>query len=360
MKKFLCCVLVLFLFLSVVGCSSSKNTVKETEKELNQQTNNENNQELKEEKVVLSKNPFTGEEEITKENENMRPVAVVINNISIAQKVQTGVQNADIIYETEVEGGITRLLAVFKDISKVEQIGTVRSARSVFIDLAMGHDALLVHCGIDPIYAEPYSHSVNIDNFNINSNPYAKYGFREKNGLSSEHTVYTSAEKLKEGFENLKTRTTTEKRSTFCDFFEKDEQKVPGEGQAIGVTVRFSSAATSVFTYNEETKKYTKNTKGIQNKDLKSGESYEITNVFVLNTPIYDYDDGYHRNVSLNSGTGYYISNGGYKKIIWKKEAYNKPIKYYNTDNTPLKINVGKSWICITNTSNEPIFEPAE
>ena len=80
----------------------------------------------------------------------------MINNISVAQSVQTGLSKADIVYETEVEGGITRLLAVFQDITAAEKIGTIRSARYPYVDLAMGHNAIYVHCGQDGTYCEPH------------------------------------------------------------------------------------------------------------------------------------------------------------------------------------------------------------
>ena len=161
-------------------------------------------------------NPLTGVKNLDKSKVSLRPVAVMINNIRIAQQVQTSVQKADVIYETEIEGGITRLMAVFKDIGEIGQLGTVRSARYAFIDLALGYDAIYVHCGIDPTYAAPHVQSSGVADFNINSNPFAAYGFREKNGLSYEHTMYTSGEKLQEGFQNLEVRTTTQKTDSWC------------------------------------------------------------------------------------------------------------------------------------------------
>ena len=47
-----------------------------------------------------------------------RPVAVMVNNISTAQPVQTRLNDADVVFECLVEGGISRLMAVFSDISK--------------------------------------------------------------------------------------------------------------------------------------------------------------------------------------------------------------------------------------------------
>lgn len=303
-------------------------------------------------------NPLTGVKNLDKSKVSLRPVAVMINNIRIAQQVQTSVQKADVIYETEIEGGITRLMAVFKDIGEIGQLGTVRSARYAFIDLALGYDAIYVHCGIDPTYAAPHVQSSGVADFNINSNPFAAYGFREKNGLSYEHTMYTSGEKLQEGFQNLEVRTTTQKTDSWCHFLPEDAPVVPSGGKADEkVTVKFSGIATSVFTYDSATKLYTKNSANCENKDSKTGDPYQVTNVFVLETSITNYPDGYHRNIQLIGGTGYYASHGGYQPISWKKEGENAPIQFYAADGTALNVNPGKSWVCITNANFAPIFE---
>ena len=89
-------------------------------------------------------NPLTGEGQMTEQMN--RPYAVVINNIKAALP-HHGVSQADMIYEILAEGGITRCLAVFTDISDVEKLGSVRSARTYFIDLAKAYDAILVHAG---------------------------------------------------------------------------------------------------------------------------------------------------------------------------------------------------------------------
>lgn len=45
------------------------------------------------------------------------------------------------------EGGITRMLAVYQSLEDVGSIGSIRSARPYYIELALGHDALYVHAG---------------------------------------------------------------------------------------------------------------------------------------------------------------------------------------------------------------------
>ena len=52
-------------------------------------------------------NPLTGET-VSEDISAVRPYAIMINNISVAQP-QVGVSNADIIYEVLAEGGITRM-----------------------------------------------------------------------------------------------------------------------------------------------------------------------------------------------------------------------------------------------------------
>ena len=58
---------------------------------------------------VLYRNPLNGEP--MKQAYAGRPVAVVVNNLKQALP-QQGISQADIIYEIEAEGGITRMMAL--------------------------------------------------------------------------------------------------------------------------------------------------------------------------------------------------------------------------------------------------------
>ena len=93
--------------------------------------------------VPTGTNPLTGLP-IEPEYEQRRPVAVMLNNLKKAQP-QLGNSQADIIYEVPAEGGITRMLAVYQSLEDVGSIGSIRSARPYYIELALGHDALYVH-----------------------------------------------------------------------------------------------------------------------------------------------------------------------------------------------------------------------
>ena len=93
-------------------------------------------------------NPLTGEP-MEPEYENNRPVAVMLNNLKAAQP-QLGVSRADIIYEVSAEGGITRMLALYLEPEGLGLIGSVRSARQYYWEIAQGHDAVFIHAGGSP------------------------------------------------------------------------------------------------------------------------------------------------------------------------------------------------------------------
>ena len=68
-------------------------------------------------------NDLTGEWNTKRKEEYGRPLAVMINNIENAIP-QSGIGQADILYEFVVEGGITRMLAIYSDYSNLEKVGS--------------------------------------------------------------------------------------------------------------------------------------------------------------------------------------------------------------------------------------------
>ena len=66
-------------------------------------------------------------------NSDSRNIAVMINNISTVWGYQSGIQDAYLVYEMITEGGITRMMAIFRDVD-TERIASVRSSRHYFLD----------------------------------------------------------------------------------------------------------------------------------------------------------------------------------------------------------------------------------
>lgn len=345
LKKILPFLLCLTLCM-LIGCSENK-------ERLSVETGEEPQSSVPSETLpVLYKNPLTGVSELTEDKADDRPVAIMINNISTAQPVQTGLNKADIIYETEVEGGITRLMAVYQNVSEVGRIGTIRSARYPYVDLALGHNAIYLHHGQDNKYCGP--HLKDIDDINISE---GNYGFRIKNGLASEHTLYTEGGKLWDGLVKDKVKTERGSNTAWANFTD-DETPIALENTASSVSVSFSASYKTVFKYDSATGKYTRYFGNTLRKDYNTGETTQVKNVFVLLTTIKNYSDGYHRQVLLESGEGYYCTNGTYTPIKWSKGAAKNGFKFTKSDGTELLVSAGSSWVCIANkNTSTPVFE---
>jgi hypothetical protein len=348
LKKFLAVLLCMAVF-CLAGCSGAKDTGSKAETTSKPQTESK-----PEPKPTVFVNPLTGLENLESEEiAYRRPVAVMINNISVAQKVQTGLTQADIVYETEVEGGITRLMAVFQDITKVQQFGTVRSARYPYVDLAMGHNAIYVHHGQDNTYCAP--HLKDTQAFTIHEN---NAGARIKNGLATEHTLYGYGPKLWEWFQT-KTKFDLDLDSvkTWQNFAKANESLKLSGGSATNVSVPFSGSYKSVFKYDEVNKKYVRYFKDTERLDYLTSAPEYFKNVFVLITDITNYPDGYHRQVALESGEGWYCVNGTYMPILWSKGAASNSFKFTDVNGNTIKVNQGNSWVCIAKKGINVTFE---
>lgn len=303
--------------------------------------------------IEYALNPLTGLKNLDPNMTNNRPVAVMINNISTAWDVQTGLCAADIVYETYVEGGITRLMAVYKDISKAPQIGSVRSARYSYVDLAAGHNAIYIHAGADPIYCTQRFKSVKITRFDLNGSS-SSLGFRERNGKSREHTLYTTGSRLYNG---LKKSIQGKDSALWLKFRDQEDPKVPENGTCTKLTVPFSSNYFSSFEFDPQNGTYKKFQSSRPHTDFKTNEQVSVKNILVLFCSIYHFDDNYHVKTDLSSGTGYYISNGGYQKINWKKGNASSPFKFTLQDGSELEFNAGNFWICLVDKNQSREFK---
>ena len=147
--------------------------------------------------VPAGTNPLTGMpmEPVYEQN---RPVAVMLNNLKAAQP-QLGVSQADIIYEVPAEGGITRMLGVFQTLEGVGDLGSIRSARPYYLELALGHDALFVHAGGSPEAYRDIS-AWDVDNMDgVNGGSDAKIFWRDayrRKHAGYEHSLLTSGENI--------------------------------------------------------------------------------------------------------------------------------------------------------------------
>ena len=150
-------------------------------------------------------NPLTGERTIDPAD-GTRPVAVMITNEPGIIGNQYGIDKADFYMETEAEGGVARMMAVFANASRVpEKLGPVRSGRTPFIATANALGAVYVYSGatnyvLNVIKTTPKFNSItNTDNVTLWRDAYLK-----ANANVSWNTLITGGEQLAKKIEQSK------------------------------------------------------------------------------------------------------------------------------------------------------------
>ncbi len=304
----------------------------------------------KEEKPVIEKKL-----KIIDEDSKTRPYAVMINNHNTARKYHSGLQDAYIVYEMIVEGGITRMMALFKD-QTTEKIGSIRSARHYFLDYALENDAIYVHWGWSP-QAQSDIKSLSINN--INGLTYeGTYFFRDKSlRVSSEHTGFTSIEKLDQAREKLNYRTNLKKDILLN--YSVDNIDLSNKENAIVATnidIPYSTSLKTSYVYDSENKVYKRFVNGVEHVDYVTKKQYTTKNIITYKLPnstISGDQKGRQDVDTVGSGEGYYITNGYAIPITWEKESRSSQTVYKYSNGKEIDVNDGNTYIQIQPTNFE-------
>ena len=300
-------------------------------------------------------NPLTGlpmEEELI----NDRPVMIVLNNLK-ASLPQQGVSQADIIYEVLAEGGITRMLGVYQSVEGVGKIGSVRSARTYFLDIALGHDAVFLHAGGSPDAYDKIK-AWGVTALDCVNGPYEGTLYWRDSGrlamMSREHTVVTSGAKIQELFPKYSFRKEHAEDYSYEMLFAENGTPAGGT-DATKISVPFSNYKTGIFTYDAKSGKYLIEEFGSAYVDGNTGKQVSVTNVLVLKTEcnLISGDSAGRITVDLTQGEGWYACGGKMIPIHWSKAGINEPFVYTTQDGEPLTFGAGNSYVNIIPIENE-------
>lgn len=282
---------------------------------------------------------------IIDEDSNTRPIAVSINNNHDAYP-HAGLQDAYLAYELIAEGGITRIIALFKD-QTTEKIGSVRSARHYFLDYVMENDAIFVHYGHSP---QALSDIKSLKINNINGMYDAKGFFRDTSlHRAYEHTAFTSMKRINKVIKSKGYRNTSEEQLLKYSPI-KVEYNTENKKEANTVEIVYSSYQTTKYVYDKDNMNYKMYMGGKEHTDLITKKQYTVKNIItyqVENTSISSDRKGRQELKNIGSGEGYYISNGEAIKIKWSKKDRASKTIYTLEDGSELKVNDGNTWIHI-------------
>ncbi len=298
-------------------------------------------------------NNLTGLPDLSPKAVGKRPVAIMVNNIR-ASLPQYGVYQADIMFETLVEGGITRMMALYGDITKVPKVCSVRSCRYYFPIFAQGFDAVYFCFGSNETLGTPTLKRIGIDYFDGNKTYDSLVFGRDANRLkqySREHTAYVDGGNIPELLDKYSVRKkyAEGKDKAAFNFCDVSENKATGDIAADRARLDFSNSYYSTFVYNAKSKTYLKQHNGKPHMDSGNNKQLEYTNVLVLESDIGRYKGGSLVEMNWKGGSGYYISHGKAQKIVWLKKTESSPIELFDEDGKDLTINAGKSYIGVIN-----------
>jgi len=300
-------------------------------------------------------NPLTGVATMTDISLN-RPLAVSISNQrgALPTNATNGISQADIIHEVLVEGGITRFIALYQDISNVGEIGSIRSARHYTVELAEAYDAIFIHAGGSPLGYEEIEKR-GITNLDEVSGLRAHAFRRDVNRVPGHtvlqyHSCVISGASLTQWLPRYDIRRTHDfgfrQRLSFTD------DPISMGQRATEVGIEFSAAKDSIFIYEDTQNIYYMAQFDSFFTDANNGAPVTFSNLLILEMPITDlvgHGEGAGRQdmSTVGRGTGYFMSAGRGVRINWQRLDKSSQFVYTYENGQEIELGRGKTYIGI-------------
>lgn len=293
---------------------------------------------------------------VDEEVANTRPIAVMVPNSKTAS--QYGLSDASILYECNVEGSMTRLMAVWDDWSNVEKLGNIRSCRDYYLYWAFEWDAIYIHYG-GPFYIDDLVGRD--DTQNINCIDYSNASYRDT-AKNSTDNAFTSTDRIKDAMEHygysMKYRDGYADETHYQFASDSEPNTLEQYTDAIKAGKIDMSPAYPVtncyFIYNEETGLYDRyqHLSGDSDGphiDLANNEQLSFKNVLVQNTYFEVRDQKGYLAFQCHDTTrdGWFFTNGKGIHVNWEKTSDYGATRYYDDDGNEIKLNTGKTMVCI-------------
>lgn len=292
--------------------------------------------------------PATGNDPQIRQSPGMRPLAIMIENHSHARP-QTGLGEAEVVYEIPVEGGITRFMALFYHVTDV--IGPVRSCRDYFIDRALEVNALYVHCGGSP---QGYKYISTTKVFAIdeisNSDPF----FRDKT-RKAPHNLYAKMQKIINYAHRRHPMELPYQKLPFL-YGKPVYSSTPNRG----LTIRYHGNYSVSYRFNDRFNVYDRYMNTAQHLDRVTFRPVSPGTVIVQEAAMKVIDDQGRQDISfIGEGKGYVLAGGTITRITWKKSAPREFTRYFDEKGQPMIFNNEHPiWVQVIASRNQVAFDP--
>jgi hypothetical protein len=245
-------------------------------------------------------NPLTGLPYPDEASKNRRNIIVKVSNYTWVVRPQSGLSLADVVWEYEVEGNVTRFAAIYRS-HGVDHVGSVRSARLPDLELVPMYQALLAYSGANdnikemilkgtclddkggrmrcPEGQEPFSRwnfQAITPQFGDNCPPFCRF---PRPGIPFEHTLFANVYQVWDLAAKRNVNNPLAARG-FAFSLEPDEAKK----LANDIFIKWPGDQDARWQYNANDGKYYRWNTGIPHVDANTGQQLTAENVVVIQT----------------------------------------------------------------------------
>ena len=294
--------------------------------------------------VPLPTSPLSGLTN-TAEIAGRRPIAVKIPN-DVESRPSTGLSQAEVVYEHETEGGITRLTAFFV-LSDLEKVGPIRSARLVDVGLMREYSALFAHVGGSPPVREALTALGELDRDEFFFGPEGPY-FRPSD-RNPPHNVYVDLTKLRADAASIGLSPLVE----ISPWVFYDEAPDHGSVRSIQIPAVLSvSAPQTRYDYDPDMRSYSRWIDDQPLIDALDGSQIAVENVIVqfTKTALTEHVEDAAGNLSLaietvGDGRVLVFHDGHLIDGRWVRRDLDSRTRFISSSGRPIALRPGHSWV---------------
>ena len=300
--------------------------------------------------AFAGRNPLTGEEVADPADLQRRPIAVKLSNAPADYtRPQAGLNDADLIFEHWTEGAVTRFTAIFYD-TVPPNVGPVRSARLIDLELPAMYDAMLAFSGA----SVGVNQRLNASDFSDRLLRAAEPGFYRTGDTSKpfEHTLYIRMEDLWQAVEakGLNSAPTFGAYNAFSE--------VAPEGGSAAGTINIDYKTEKVeWRWDPAIGKFRRWMDFEEHVDANTEEQVTVANVIYL-APYHVNDaniceqinNGVCAALSIEiqlwgSGPATVFRDGQRFDVTWHRDGRNDMLTFTDAAGNPFPLQIGNSWV---------------
>ena len=288
---------------------------------------------LKEEVKFYS--ALTGEI-VNSEADTKKPITAIMIENSPQARPQSGLKDAEVVYEAIAEGGITRFAALYQQ-NKPQLIGPVRSLRPYFTNWINPWDASIAHVGgsLKALNEVRNGTFKDLDQF------FHDGAYWRSRDRYAPHNVYTKFENIDSLNQTLKYNSSNPKT------FSREDIKPTPTPNATKIDIKMSGPLfNSSWNYDQNSNTYKRNQADKPHDDRESGQIESSVIVALKVNMEHVMEDGWREEyTTTGSGQAVIFQGGTAAEVTWIKNNPSDQFEFKRSDGSIFKLARGKVWL---------------